>query len=363
MYLSKVLKVILLLSLLALVIPLSTVHGQIPIGTAVIRDSSSGLSDSLVMELSNLPSLADTEAYEGWLVSDDGSDKLSVGVLDVDATGDVDQTFNHATGMNLTSGYSHFLITVEPVPDTDPMPSGVISFADMIPEDGLVHIRGLLDNDSGATVKLMAQTGVALTHAKLSVDSKTLEELQMHAGHVINVIEGSEGENFDDAIANPGDGAGIASHAAAASEMAEAAAAAVPTSSNFQNYKSHVTNSAGNAASWSAMALAMAITARSADSLTTAQAFATNAQTLLNRALNGWDEDRSGDVGARGGEGGAMQAHMGAQSMASYNPAVPVAPPDTGDINFATLALIALGAGAVLILGGGAFFRHSRARA
>ena len=107
----------------------------------------------------------------------------------------------------------------------------------------------------------------------------------------------------------------------------------------------------------------MALTANGTDSMTTAHAFATNAHTLLNRALNGWDEDRDGEVGATEGEGGAMQAHVGAQNMATYNPSIPVEPPDTGDINFATLALIALGAGAVLILGGGAFFRHSRARA
>jgi hypothetical protein len=363
MYLSKVLKVIVLLSLLALVIPLSMVQGQIPIGTAVIRDSSSGLSDSLVMDLSGLPSLSDTEAYEAWLVSDDGSDKLSLGVLAVSASGTASQTFTHATGMNLATGYSHFVITIEPVPDTDPMPSGVISHADMLPAEGLAHIRGLLDNDSGATVQLMSQTAVALMHAKFAVDAKTLEELQAHTGHVINIIEGSEGENYDEAAGNPGDGAGVGSHAAAASEMAAAASAAVPTSFNFQTYMGDVSKSADNAANWSAMAKDMALTADSTDSMTTAHAFATNAHTLLNRALNGWDEDRNGEVGATEGEGGAMQAHVGAQNMATYNPSIPVEPPDTGDINFATLALIALGAGAVLILGGGAFFRHSRARA
>ena len=77
MYFSRVLKVVLLLSLLALIFPLSSAQGQISVGTAVIRDSSPGLSDMLVVELTNLPALSAEEVYEGWLVTDDGSERIS----------------------------------------------------------------------------------------------------------------------------------------------------------------------------------------------------------------------------------------------------------------------------------------------
>jgi len=71
MYLSKFLKLFLLLSLLALVLPLSIASAEVA-GTAVITDSSAGLSDQVVVSLTDVPRLGATEAYEGWLVSDDG---------------------------------------------------------------------------------------------------------------------------------------------------------------------------------------------------------------------------------------------------------------------------------------------------
>ena len=52
MYLSKVFKVVLLLSLMALVIPLSLARGQVTVGTAMIEESETGASDMLVVKTS-----------------------------------------------------------------------------------------------------------------------------------------------------------------------------------------------------------------------------------------------------------------------------------------------------------------------
>lgn len=437
MYLSKVFKVVLLLSLIALVIPLTIAHGQVTVGTATIEESSTGASDMLAVNLSGLPNPGEGMAYEGWLVSADGENKLSVGVFELDDNGDVDHSYTHPDGMNLATGYSQFLVTVEPSPDTDPAPSGVIAYHDMIPEDGIMYVHGLLDSDSGATVGLVGQTKLAVTHAQLATEAKSIEGVQSHVSHVINIIEGAEGENFDDGHANPGDGMGIAAHASDAAGKAQGAVTAVPTHPNFHTYSGQVVSSTNNVTSWTSMARDAAMTAKSASDMVTARAYATNAHTLATRALNGWDKDRDGMVGTREGEGGAMQAHMAAQAMASYNamigpppepepefmyetceeaeaageervaggvgeglgfpvglvnvvdadddgvtcevspPPPPPTPtpdptpdptpepemPDTGDINFATLALIALGGGAVLIVGGATLLRRSRAQA
>ena len=97
MYFSRVLKIGLLLSLLALVFPMSAVYGEVSVGSAVIRDSSPGLSDMLVVELTNVPALTDGDVYEGWLVTDDGSVKLSVGVIAIGEDGSVSHSFTHST--------------------------------------------------------------------------------------------------------------------------------------------------------------------------------------------------------------------------------------------------------------------------
>ena len=363
MYLSKVFKVVLLLSLIALVIPLAIARGQVSVGTAMIEESAVGASDMLAIKLNSLPSPGDGNAYEGWLVSTDGENKLSVGIFELDEGGNVDQTYTHPDGMNLATSYSQFVVTVEPSPDTDPEPSGVIVYNDMIPEAGVMYVNGLLDSDSGATVALVGETKLAMMHAQLAADSKTMEDVVMHASHVINIIEGSEGDNFDSSHANPGGGMGIAALASAAATTAQGAVTAVPAQPNFHNYSGQVVSSANNTSSWAAMARDHALSAKSAGDMVTARAYAANALTLANRALNGMDKDRDGMVSARAAEGGAMQAHMAAQDMASYNPSIYVELAPTGDVNFTTFALIALGAAAVLVIGGGTILRRSRAQA
>ena len=383
MYFSRVLKVVLLLSLLALVFPMSAVYGGVSVGSAVIRDSSPGLSDMLVVELTNVAVLSDGDVYEGWLVTDDSSVKLSVGVIAIDEDGNVSHSFTHADGVNLASIYDKFEMSVEPANDTDSNSSGVISFSDMIPAAGMAHIRHLIYSASGnptytsgphegvakgINAGMLEQIDVALTEAALSLDATNLDNIKLHAGQVINIIEGTEGANFDISHGNPGDGIGVLNYAADARKHAEFTLEAVPSDANVAKFSSQVSESSDNVANWAGMARDMAVTALNSSTTTAAKAFMTNSQTLLGRALNGWDADRDGTVETIPGEAGATHAQIAAQNMGTYNPVVPPAPPPTplppatGDINFSVFALIALAAGAVLVVGGGVFLRNSRAR-
>ena len=353
MYLSKVFKVVLLLSLMALVIPLSIARGQVTVGTATIEESSLGASDMLAVKLTSLPSPGEGMSYEGWLMSADGENMLSVGALELDDGGNVDHSYTHPDGMNLATSYSQFRVTKEP--------EGTVVYYDMIPEDGVMYVHSLLDSESGATVGLAGETSLAVMHATLATESKTLEGVMSHVSHVINIIEGSEGDNFDASHANPGGGMGIDALAAAVASTAEEAVAMLPTHPNFHLHSGQTASSANNAAMWAGMARDHALSAKSADDMVTASAYAANALTLASRALNGMDKDLDGSIG--GGEGGALQAHMSAQDMAGYNAMIGAGPPKTGDLNFMTLALIALGIGGVLIVGGGTILRRSRAQA
>ena len=148
MHLSKFLKVLFVLSLLALVIPIAIARGDVG-GTAVVRESAATLSNQLVASLTGMPVLGDNEVYEGWLVSDDGEKKLSVGIMAVDSEGNIDHTFTHSGWANLTSIYDKFVVTVEPVPDTDSGPSGIVTASDLIPAGGMAHIRHLLYSWAG----------------------------------------------------------------------------------------------------------------------------------------------------------------------------------------------------------------------
>ncbi len=380
MFLSKIPKVVFLLSLLALVLPLSVASGQVA-GSAVIRDSSPGLSDQISVTLADVPPLGDAEAYEGWLVSDDGSEKLSVGILAVDANGVIDTSgdpYVNADGVNLTSIYDKFVITIEPVPDTDPGPSDRAAFSDQIPAAGMAHIRHLLYSWSGnpayssgaheGTAKgivpgLWEQTNTALTHANLSASSATLAAVHLHAAHVINIVEGSDGANFVADAGNPGDGFGVLNYAADARKHAGFIVAALPSDATFVQFEPQVSESSDNVADWAGQARDFAILSRNQTNVTVATAFIENSKSLLTRALNGNDADRDGSIALGGSEGGATQTQWAAQNMATYNPREGAALPATGDVSWTLFAIIALAAGAVLVTAGGLVLRRGRATA
>ena len=102
-------------------------------GTAVISNSDDDtLNDSITYELANVEPLADGLAYEGWTVSDDGKIKMSTGVMTVSDDNSISHTYTSPTGDDLIATFSVVVITVEPVPDDDPEPSGVMAYSAVV---------------------------------------------------------------------------------------------------------------------------------------------------------------------------------------------------------------------------------------
>ena len=143
----------------------------------------------------------------------------STGVFFRAVDGSVDQEYVDPDGANLLATYSAFAITSEPVPDPDPATPGAVLYADSIPAGTAAHVGHLLvawdpnPDDKGIAVGLRQQMGVARAHANLADNSTTLAAKQQHAHHVVNIIEGSGGANFDASFGNPGDGYGVLKYA------------------------------------------------------------------------------------------------------------------------------------------------------
>jgi LPXTG-motif cell wall-anchored protein len=375
MYFFRLISVSLVAALLALLIPASLVQANIQ-GDAVIEESEPGLSDMLVVNLTNVTKLGANEAYQGWLVTDNGSARLSVGVLAVDDNGVIEHTYSNPEKRNLASIYDKFEITIEPVPDPSANASTKVAYRDQLPAGALPHIRHLLYSLSGnpnytsgphngtpkgITVGLWQQTNVAHQHAALAAAGSTLDEVKLHLAHVINIVEGSSGANFVASAGNPGDGAGVLKYAGLAKTHAQLALTASPGDAIIARFEPNVSQSSDDVASWAGQARDAAIQGRATDSLTIAQAYATNAEILLDRSLNGFDADRDGTIAWSTGEAGATQAHLAAQNMATYNPTVPApAAPSTGDISYTVFAVIALAAGAFILVSGGYYLRRTR---
>jgi len=325
-------------------------------GTAIISDGAS-LGDTITVAMEDVSAPAAGTALEGWLVSDNGEDNLSVGVMTVAGDGTVAHVFVSADGENLTNGYNKFVVTVEPVPDSDSGPSDVVAFSHRIPLSSMAHIRHLLTDwppgsGTGILSNLQTQIQLALTHAQLAIDSDTLEEVQLHTHQVIDIIEG-----------------GVLLHASDA-QHATFAAGESPDDTVIAEHAALVESSGGNAASHAGGARDQALVSLDQSTLFLAKLQLSPVVGFLSSALNGLDSNADGTIKSAGTEGAAAQAYVEAQLMATYTLTAgglaPVGPEfgiglsNAGDESVATMAMFALAAALVLILGGGAMVMRSR---
>ena len=345
-----------------------------PVGTVIIFDSAA-LSDAALITLTNVTPPAAGRAYEGWLVSGDGSVKLSTGVMTIAGDGTASHGYVSPTGENLIDAYSKFLITDEPVPDSDPQPSGIIVYSHQIPLSAMAHIRHLLTNwppgaDVGILTNLQTQLETAVLHAELAQASTDLETLQLHLHHVINIIEGADGPNYDGSFGDPGDGLGVLFHATDR-QHAGFAAAQAPDDLRITTHAALVDVNGKNAEDRAIAARDQALLALGIGSLLNSQIQTIPVVGFLKAALNGVDNDGDGTIESIVGEGGAKQAYVEAQRMAAYDlvagdvttggglPGPTLGLPSVGDTSVRTLAwasliaaLVLLGAGAIVLARG-----------
>ena len=297
-----------------------------PANTAVVFDDVS-LSDAITYKMIDVsPPSAGTELV-GWLVSDDSSIKLNTGPMLVDAKGSVNHVFDSTnpryTGENLIHGYDKVVITEETAGADPDAPVGPVVFSHVIPSGGMVHIRHLLSDwppgaGGGILTNLKNQLSVALLHANLSIHSTTLDGIKLHAHHVINIIEGQDGPNFDASFGNPGDGLGVLLHATDRKHAGFAAGVA-PGEQYIVDGAALVHIDGKNAHDRTVQARDLALSVLAQTTATSSRLLLTSVWGLLDAALNGLDANANGVIDSIAGEGGAVQAYVEAQRMATYS--------------------------------------------
>lgn len=190
-------------------------------GSVKFRDGAQN-SDSLVIELNSVDQPAAGTAYHGWLIAGDGS-KVNIGVLNVTdddyTAGQISQAYTDPNGNNLLETYSTFAITLEPNPDDDAATAGPFVYSGSISTAVFRHVGHLVvswpqnPDSAGILVGLRNQVKQALAHAALAESSSSLADKQSQLHHVLNIIEGSSGANYDASYATDGDSVGILSYA------------------------------------------------------------------------------------------------------------------------------------------------------
>ena len=341
---SKFLVVLALLFLLT--VPITVAEAQTPpitdpdelgtgTGTAVFYDNISQ-SDGVHVQMSDVTAPAEGKEYVAWLVGAEPYDMfMRLGVLNVMADGSVDEMFSDPEmDMNLLAGYDGWIITIEDAGSEAMTPSSRGVRSHIINADALTNIRQLAQS----LTNLSGQLEVALVHARLAAESETPGDLMAHARHVINIIEGAGGENYDAGHGDPGDGMGALTHAADSKAAAMATGVTAEEESTMAMHAAQALISAGNAEGWAMKARDAALMALTQDDIVLARIFIGQADgtgdsgnsvvSFLHVAENGFDRSGNREIEPDDAtEGGAMQAYRDAQLAATLSAIQGMLPP------------------------------------
>ena len=236
---------------------------------------------------------------------------------------------------------------------------GTALYSDTIPAGVFLHVGHLLvawpsnPDGKGITVGLREQANDAFTHANLAANSTTLAAKQTHSHHVINIIQGVNGANYDASFAGPGDGFGVLNYAADTIKHADFAKTQAPDDNTVVAMADESIAASNNVIARSNLAVeaALDVVNASSDNLAVSVGLV-NAVNNTRAALEGSDENADGALS--GAEGGANTAYTKAQDIAQFElQAGGPTPPVTGDLLVPIAALMVLIAGLLFTTGGG----------
>ena len=301
-------------------------------GTAAFRDANAA-SDSLVIDFTKATVLSHGSTYEGWLIDADDN-KLSTGRL---GRGPFLQgEYVSPSGADLLARYGVFAITVEPLDDPDPAPSGVIAYGAATRGAVLSHVSALV-GDGGAATALRDQAAQVLAYAEA-------ENADMVAGMLDGVVAQARESS---AVASDL----LVSSASGGDENVEAVANdIIDASNNVIRLAGEVRDAASRASSASGIE---------------AEQETKNLLAWATRLYSGTEQDGQAlDQATRKAESphGAVHVYELSQDLGAFRPNVG-APPATGDSLVPMVALAALVLGAAFALSGGLVVFRSRRRA
>lgn len=289
-------------------------------------------SDSVAVTLNGIAAPQAQTTYEAWLTSSETQTVYPLGPVEPDESGRVFLQMTDPDGQNLLGLYDGFQLTQEPQFDDDPTPGTVVYSGIQAPQ-ALAQIRAITVNDGQAPAAYglgaRRQTEELLRHARevrSAYEFLSIADAQRHAEHIVNLLEGQEGDFYGDldgahGVQNPGDGHGILPYVTQMQEAAVAAAEAPDATNAIQVHSTHVVLATDNAVHWAAQIRDAALQITETGNVGDIGPYVETITQLSQRLLNGSDDNGDGNVAPD--EGGIFTAYQHAQYMG----AIPVSGP------------------------------------
>jgi hypothetical protein len=272
--------------------------------------------------------------YEVWLV--DGSKRLSLGILTLDANGRGELKFTDEQGLNLVAEYSGVELTIEPNPDTDPKSSGLIAYSFFHAQDGLIPLRYILAAYPNSPDQAAIIQGLYTDYGTIDEFAKEMQKasangnadrVRLNAEAILNIIVGDQSPNrkdwnADGQVDDPSDGFGLLlngqnlGYLQAAYIQADTATKSAGASEEMVTSGEGLKNSVQNLAQWTTQVQDLLTAILASPAPADLDQKVSQAVDLANRMMNGVDADEDGLVESIPGEGGAITAYDQAYHMA-----------------------------------------------
>jgi len=308
---------------------------QTAIGLLRFQDGTA-LADQATVTTFNMPPPSEGSQYEAWLLTDDGEQRLSLGIIKFDSDNRGSLLYIDPQGRNLIGKYHALEITVEPNPDNNPIPSKSVAFASGLPNGAFSHVRHLLfafggnPNQTGfmdgldTYTKLLESTSDNMLAALNSGDEQGVHE---QAEVMLNAVVGNQSPDYKDwnddgGIDDLSDGFGLLlngdneGYIQGALSHAGFAASATDATDNMRLHGEHVVISMTNVSDWTPVLRDALITILEAPTGSDLEATVRQVVALTNQLRNGVDKDGNESIDPIPGEGGAVTAYQHAYYMA-----------------------------------------------
>jgi hypothetical protein len=172
------------------------------------------------------------------------------------------------------------------------------------------HIGHVLDSFNGTPMNMgllptaLAEAKTAAQHADFAAKATTLQQIQTHAGHVINAIDPTI------VAQGPGAGYGVKKAAQGVAQHADLASKASNANDMVKTHAMHVTTAATNVVAMCDDIVGIAQKIRMSTSQEEAQKLAMEMATKTQELTTGVDADKNGQISWNKPEGGLNQAQQ-----------------------------------------------------
>ena len=172
------------------------------------------------------------------------------------------------------------------------------------------HIGHVLDSFNGTPMNMgllptaLAEAKTAAQHADFAAKATTLQQIQTHAGHVINAIDPTI------VAQGPGAGYGVKKAAQGVAQHADLASKASNANDMVKTHAMHVTTAATNVVAMCDDIVGIAQKIRMSTSQEEAQKLAMEMATKTQELTTGVDADKNGQISWNKPEGGLNQSQQ-----------------------------------------------------